>query len=291
MATKAAQKRLTKEYKSLQESSPPYITARPSESNILEWHYIIDGPVGTPYEDGQYHGTIIFPAQYPFKPPAIRMITPNGRFQTNTKLCLSMSDFHPETWNPAWNVATILNGLLSFMTSEDQTSGSIKTTIEQKITFSKNSVAWNIDNPKFKLIFPDILEDNKLVLANKKTRKSQIRSIEGKKQNNEDKLTKVDNKTEDTIENKAINKEKKGKQDIKAEKVEKAENLDPVTSLLKTAVPDKSAVHHIIDLDTPIKNKKKPEIIDLDDEPKRKKDTPEKGKHEVINLDVEVIEL
>ena len=45
------------------------------------------------------------------------MMTPNGRFQTNTRLCLSISDFHPDTWNPAWSVATILTGLLSFMVS------------------------------------------------------------------------------------------------------------------------------------------------------------------------------
>ena len=46
------------------------------------------------------------------------MITPNGRFQINTRLCLSISDFHPDTWNPAWSVATILTGLLSFMVRE-----------------------------------------------------------------------------------------------------------------------------------------------------------------------------
>lgn len=45
------------------------------------------------------------------------MITPNGRFKTNKKLCLSISDFHPDTWNPAWSVSTILTGLLSFMVS------------------------------------------------------------------------------------------------------------------------------------------------------------------------------
>jgi hypothetical protein len=31
------------------------------------------------------------------------------------RLCLSISDFHPDTWNPAWSVSTILTGLLSFM--------------------------------------------------------------------------------------------------------------------------------------------------------------------------------
>lgn len=33
------------------------------------------------------------------------------------RLCLSISDFHPDTWNPAWSVSTILTGLLSFMVS------------------------------------------------------------------------------------------------------------------------------------------------------------------------------
>lgn len=27
--------------------------------------------------------------------PAIRMVTPNGRFKTDYRLCLSMSDYHP----------------------------------------------------------------------------------------------------------------------------------------------------------------------------------------------------
>ena len=92
-----------------------HISAQPSESNILEWHYLIHGPPSSPYHNGLYHGKLVFPRDYPYRPPAIYMITPNGRFKTNTKLCLSMSDFHPETWNPLWSVSSILQGLLSFM--------------------------------------------------------------------------------------------------------------------------------------------------------------------------------
>lgn len=99
-------------------------------------HYVIRGPPDSPYEGGEYHGKVIFPSDYPYKPPAIKMLTPNGRFQTDYRLCLSMSDYHRRffllviwlvgvrslifcgsagTWNPAWSVATILTGLLSFM--------------------------------------------------------------------------------------------------------------------------------------------------------------------------------
>ena len=99
-----------------------HISAQPSESNILEWHYLIHGPPNSAYHNGLYHGKLVFPRDYPYRPPAIYMITPNGRFKTNTKLCLSMSDFHPETWNPLWSVSSILQGLLSFMLEDTATS-------------------------------------------------------------------------------------------------------------------------------------------------------------------------
>ena len=38
-------------------------------------------------------------------------VLPLGRFKTDTRLCLSISDYHPDTWNPAWSVSTILTGI------------------------------------------------------------------------------------------------------------------------------------------------------------------------------------
>jgi len=106
---------------------------QPRESNILEWHYLITAPPDTLYTGGEYHGMLIFPKEYPFKPPGIQMITPNGiasccqviqgRFAVNTRICLSISDYHPLTWNPAWSVSTILTGLLSFMIETTHTAG------------------------------------------------------------------------------------------------------------------------------------------------------------------------
>lgn len=156
-----AYKRLNKEFKEISANPPPYIIARPSESNILDWHYIITGPPGTPYENGQYHGRITFPSEYPFKPPRIKMCTPSGRFEINQRLCLSMSDFHEESWNPSWSVATIITGLLSFMTGDERTTGSIVTSTQTKIQLSKKSKEFNTySNPPFKKIFPEIWEQN-----------------------------------------------------------------------------------------------------------------------------------
>lgn len=164
-----AYKRLNKEYKQIQANPPPYIIARPSESNILDWHYIITGPPGTPYENGQYHGRVTFPTDYPFKPPRIKMCTPSGRFEVNQRLCLSMSDFHEESWNPSWSVATIITGLLSFMTGDERTTGSIITSNQTKIQLCKKSKEYNTySNPAFKEVFPDIWEQNLIDLKNEK---------------------------------------------------------------------------------------------------------------------------
>lgn len=85
----------------------------------------------------------MFPPNYPFAPPAIRMHTPSGRFQPSTRLCLSISDFHPKSFNPAWEVSTILIGLLSFMTSDEMTTGSVSTTAAEKKFHAARSRWWN----------------------------------------------------------------------------------------------------------------------------------------------------
>lgn len=167
MASRQAQRRLTKEYKAISENPPPYVTARPNEENILEWHYIITGPTNTPFEDGQYHGVLRFPNEYPFKPPSICMVTPNGKFACNTRLCLSMSDYHPDTWNPAWSVSTILTGLLSFMTGNESTTGSINTSDNLKRKYRSDSKRWNnAENFRFKKIYPELVEQNKIDILN-----------------------------------------------------------------------------------------------------------------------------
>ncbi|KAK3049390.1 Ubiquitin-conjugating enzyme E2 6 [Extremus antarcticus] len=143
MATRAAHKRLTREYASITANPPPFIAARPSEQNILEWHYILTGPPQTPYEGGQYWGTLIFPPDYPFAPPAIRMHTPSGRFRCSERLCLSISDFHPKSFNPAWEVSTILLGVQSFMTSEEMTTGSVSASESERKTLAARTRWWN----------------------------------------------------------------------------------------------------------------------------------------------------
>jgi ubiquitin-conjugating enzyme E2 J2 len=93
MATDICTKRLTKELKSLAKEphTSPKITVRPKESNILEMHFVIEGSEETPYSGGIYHGKLLFPKEYPLKPPGVMICTPNGRFRPNCRLCMTMS--------------------------------------------------------------------------------------------------------------------------------------------------------------------------------------------------------
>ena len=42
---------------------------------MFEWHFTIQGPPGTDYEGGRYHGRILLPPEYPMKPPSIVILT------------------------------------------------------------------------------------------------------------------------------------------------------------------------------------------------------------------------
>ncbi|KAI6659317.1 hypothetical protein LOD99_14988 [Oopsacas minuta] len=149
--------RLKQDYLRIKKDPVPFISAEPLPSQILEWHFVVEGPQNSPYYGGFYHGKLLFPKEYPFKPPAIYMQTPNGRFRTNERICLSISDFHPELWNPSWSVSTILTGLLSFMLENSQTVGSIESSPYDKQKLAHDSLQYNLRNSLFKELFPEIV--------------------------------------------------------------------------------------------------------------------------------------
>jgi len=168
MATQLCIKRLQREAVTLHTNPPAHITARASPEDILQWHYLLEGPPGTPYEGGFYHGMIKFPTNFPYAPPSITMCTPSGRFHTNTRLCLSMSDFHPAEWNPMWSTSTILSGLLSFMTEETPTHGSMDSSVETRKRYAMLSPENNLKNETFVRIFPELVERLKALREERK---------------------------------------------------------------------------------------------------------------------------
>lgn len=130
-----------------------HFVAGPVANDIFDWHFTLKGPSDTPFQGGLYHGRLILPVQYPHKPPKFIMLTvpfiqPNGRFETNKEICMSMSSYHPDTWQPAWTskshvVRTMLEGLVSFLPEENASGiGAINSSPEARRKYAESSSVW-----------------------------------------------------------------------------------------------------------------------------------------------------
>ena len=131
---------------------------RYDENNLLNWYFIVHDLIDTPFENGIYFGKILLPTEYPLKAPDFIFITPNGRFETNKKICTTFSAFHQETYTSTWNILSMMEGLISFMTDKNPEPGigSIETSLDDKNSLAAQSLQWNLKNAEFNSIFPDI---------------------------------------------------------------------------------------------------------------------------------------
>ncbi|KAF9533384.1 UBC-like protein [Crepidotus variabilis] len=137
----SAVKRIMQEAKELANDPCTDYTAAPLE----EWHCTLRGSPGTEFEGGLYHFRILLPAEYPFRPPAIMVLTPNGRFELNTKICISFTSYHEELWQPAWGVRTAIIGLQGFFPLKGQAAvgvGSIEYPASERKRLAALSREW-----------------------------------------------------------------------------------------------------------------------------------------------------
>ncbi|WOL10274.1 ubiquitin-conjugating enzyme E2 32 [Canna indica] len=156
-----AVKRILQEVKEMQSNPSDDFMSLPLEENIFEWQFAIRGPRDTEFEGGIYHGRIQLPAEYPFKPPSFMFLTPNGRFETQTKICLSISNYHPEHWQPSWSVRTALVALIAFMsTNPNGALGSLdyKKEVRHELAIKSREAVPRYGNPERQKLIDEIHE-------------------------------------------------------------------------------------------------------------------------------------
>ena len=95
------------------------------------------------------------------KPPDQVFVTPNGRFEVGKKICLSFTSYHPESWGN-WNVEAMLVGLVTFMLTDEPTTGGISCSSWKRQAFAKESQAFNLKNPIFVKFFREHVENLKI---------------------------------------------------------------------------------------------------------------------------------
>jgi len=139
----------------------------PDPEDPYLWYYVVFGLDEAPYKGGYYLGKIKCPAEYPAKAPQINLLTENGRFRLQEDgICLSISSFHPESWNPAWKVNQIVVGLVSFWLTNEYTYGAVESydyprdmpLKERSLGFAMKSREEVLKNEKFQQIFGEYAE-------------------------------------------------------------------------------------------------------------------------------------
>jgi ubiquitin-conjugating enzyme E2 D/E len=109
----AVSKRVLKEYNDFMKDPPAGFSIYVSADDSLAWKAILMGPPG-PYEGGHWILTINFPADYPFKPPKVRFVTPiyHCNISRDGALCL---DILKDNWSPALTVPKVLVSISSLL--------------------------------------------------------------------------------------------------------------------------------------------------------------------------------
>lgn len=110
----SALKRIIKEYNTMKKSPPPNVSAAPvDETDMYTWQAIIFGPSNSVYAGGVFKLKIVFPSDYPFKPPIIEFLTKIYHCNIiNKHLCVDILKNH---WSPALTIDKVLLSIVSLL--------------------------------------------------------------------------------------------------------------------------------------------------------------------------------
>ena len=156
-------KRLQKE---MAENKVPaeYFYIQPLASDMLNWHFTFLGPEGTDYEGGIYHGYFQLPANYPLSAPDIYYLNPSGRYEPNTRICLTITSYHNEEWTPAWCLRTMMEAANAYFVVDGDGIASMRCSSEERKAFAKTSREYKCSH------CGDVAEIEKKILGARKTR-------------------------------------------------------------------------------------------------------------------------
>ena len=107
-------KRIKKEHEELQRDPPANCSAGPVSDDLYKWKAQIVGPSDSPYQNGLFALNIVFPFDYPFKPPKVTFVTKiyHPNINSNGAICL---DILKDQWSPALTIGKVLLSISSLL--------------------------------------------------------------------------------------------------------------------------------------------------------------------------------
>jgi ubiquitin-protein ligase len=267
-------KRLVGDLRLLRNDPVENVDVYVDENDMANFFFLIHGEKKSSYEGGQYIGRLLYPNDYPKRPPDYIMMTPSGRFQIGTKICLTNSGYHKNEWSPEWTISGVLRAFLSIFNSDDTTGLSHialcsckteeekKKIIKSRKELAKQSVTYN---ERHNTELYNNLLNNKLEskVETKKTKKNPDKE----KNNSDEETSDKEENEEDTNDN---------EDDTNDNEDDNEEEEKPIKKSKKK--PDKEK--NDSDDDAEEKPKQKPSKKKVKEEPKKVKKEPKKVKKE-----------
>jgi ubiquitin-conjugating enzyme E2 T len=131
--------RMKKELRQLTTDPGPGISAwLTNESDVRSLEAAILGPVGSPYEGGNFSLSVQLPNSYPFEHPIVRFITPiyHPNIDGEGRICL---DILKNNWSPGLNINNMLLQIRMLMESPNGQDGLVAEITEE---FNRDISMW-----------------------------------------------------------------------------------------------------------------------------------------------------
>eukprot|EP01117_Protostelium_nocturnum_P018354 TRINITY_DN7660_c0_g1_i1.p1 TRINITY_DN7660_c0_g1~~TRINITY_DN7660_c0_g1_i1.p1 ORF type:complete len:530 (+),score=137.89 TRINITY_DN7660_c0_g1_i1:122-1711(+) len=147
-STGSAVARIAREYSAIQnETSGPIMQFSTflNPDNIHIWKVIYKGQANSAYEGGHWIISVVFPSDYPFKPPKVRFETKiyHCNISNDGALCLDVLKDH---WSPALSIGNILGSIdsLLFSPNPDDPLDAVKAGVyrDNRNNYWENVKAW-----------------------------------------------------------------------------------------------------------------------------------------------------
>ncbi|XP_042364626.1 ubiquitin-conjugating enzyme E2 L3-like [Plectropomus leopardus] len=108
-------KRLYKELDDIKKcGSKRFVNIQVDESNILNWQGLLV-PDCPPYDKGAFRIEIVFPPEYPFKPPKVNFKTKIYHPNIDEKGQVCLATISAENWKPATRTEQVIEALFALV--------------------------------------------------------------------------------------------------------------------------------------------------------------------------------